>query len=203
MYLPSECRYIIKVHNNDTNQDETHPIEFLKANRSDNWYILSQNRSGHFYAEAEHKVSMENIISLGWWRCSDTEHPYYTPPAEMSTQGAEQEIISGGLHHIVTTQRTSPLTKEQPPVILPAIICSTSQGEAIPTDIPPAAACNSPRHGNVTIALYNKPPLRGHAASSSLHQVWGRKERRRKGVQFRHHETYSNHCWLQSHKTIS
>jgi hypothetical protein len=28
--------------------------------------------------------------------------------------------------------------------------------------------------------VYNEPLLRGHAASSSLHQVWGRKERRRK-----------------------
>ena len=79
---------------------------------------------------------MENIIGLGWWRHSDTEHPYYTPPTETSAQGAEQEIISRGLHHIITTQGTSPLTKEQPPVILPAIICSMSQGEAIPMDIP-------------------------------------------------------------------
>ena len=89
MYLPSERRYIIKVRNDNTNQEETHPIKLLKVNGSDNWYILSQNRSGHFYTEAEHKVSMENVIGLGWWRLSDIEHPYYTPPTEMSTQGVD------------------------------------------------------------------------------------------------------------------
>ena len=86
------------------------------------------------------------------------EHPYYTPSAEMSVQGVEQEIISEGLHHIVTTQGTSPLTEEQPPVILPAIICSVSQGEAIPTNITPAVAHNSPKHVNVTIAPTSGTP---------------------------------------------
>ena len=37
--------------------------------------------------------------------------------------------------------------------------------------------CEEVRHVRV---LYNKPLLRGRAASSSLHQVWGGKERRRK-----------------------
>jgi hypothetical protein len=35
--------------------------------------------------------------------------------------------------------------------------------------------------GHVCSVLYNKPLLRGCAASSSLHQVWGGKERRRRG----------------------
>ena len=101
---------------------------------------------------------MENIIGLGWWRCSNMKHLYYTPPAETSAQGAEEEIISGGLHHIITTQGTSPLTEEQPPVILPSIIHSASQGEAISTNIPPAVAYNSPGHVNVTIAPTSGTP---------------------------------------------
>ena len=48
-----------------------------------------------------------------------------------------------------------------------------------------AIECSHPRPIDVSSVLYNEPLLRGHAASSSLHQVRGGKEREEGGGEVR------------------
>jgi Retrotransposon gag protein len=65
----------------------------------------------------------------------------------------EEEILSGGLHHIVTTQGTQPLTQEQPPVVLQEIVRTASQGQEIPMNIPPVMAHIQEEQANITITV--------------------------------------------------
>jgi hypothetical protein len=117
---------------------ETHryAVEFLKVNGSDNWYLLKQ-QNGHWCTRKQNCVDIQNDYGLGWWHITDPEHPSWKAPAITSV---EEEILSGGLHHIVTTQGTQLLTQEQPPTILQEIVRTASQGQEIPTNIPPIMA---------------------------------------------------------------
>ncbi len=53
------------------------------------------------------------------------------------------EIITAGLHHIVTTQGMNPLTEEALPTIMTSIEQSTIQGEEIPLSYLPAEVINA------------------------------------------------------------
>jgi hypothetical protein len=87
----------------------------------------------------------------------DSEHPSWKAPA---TTSIKEEILSEGLHHIVTTQGTQPLTKEQPLIVLQEIIRTASQGQEIPTNIPPVMAHIQEEQANVTITT-PAPPKNG------------------------------------------
>jgi hypothetical protein len=87
-------------------QVNRYAVEFLKVNGSDNWYLLEQ-QNGHWYTRKQSGVNISNSYGPGWWQITDTEHPHYNTPTTTSTT---EEILSGGLHHIVTTQGTQPLT---------------------------------------------------------------------------------------------
>jgi hypothetical protein len=77
----------------------------------------------------------------------------------------EEEILSGGLHHIVTTQGTQPLTQEQPPVVLQEIIRTTSQGQEIPTNILPVMAHIQEQQANITIMAPAPSPRNGEGGN--------------------------------------
>jgi len=53
------------------------------------------------------------------------------------------EVITIGLHHIVTTQGTNPLTEEGPASIMTSIEQNIAQGGEIPLSYPPTGAINA------------------------------------------------------------
>jgi hypothetical protein len=123
--VPTERGYVVELVDNDTKETNRYAVEFLKVNGNDNWYLL-EHQNGYWYTGKQNCVDINNTYGLGWWHITDPEHPSWKPPATTST---EEEILSGGLHHIVTTQGTQPLTQEQPPVVLQEIIRTASQGQ--------------------------------------------------------------------------
>jgi hypothetical protein len=119
-------------------------VEFIKNTNTgeDNWYILIYKetvRDPGYYTSGEGKLAIHRAHRLGWWDIFDRQHPEYKENKGKLRAGPSEEIISGGLHHIVTTQGSHPLKEETPPVILPAIKQSISQGEEIPIEIYPLA----------------------------------------------------------------
>jgi hypothetical protein len=159
--LPSEQGYVVDLVDNDTKETCRYAVEFLKVNRSDNWYLLKQ-QGGHWYTGKQNCIDIQNDYGLGWWHITDPEHPSWKPPAATS---AEEEIISGGLHHIVTTQGTQLLTREQPPIVLQEIIRTASQGQEILTNIPPVMAHIQEEQANVTITTPAPPPRNGEGGN--------------------------------------
>jgi hypothetical protein len=112
--VPTKQGYVVDLVDTNTKETRRYAVEFLKVNGDDNWYLL-EHQNGNWYTGAQNCVDILNNYGLGWWRITDSEHPDWKAPATTST---EEEILSGGLHHIVTTQGTQPLTQEQPPTIL-------------------------------------------------------------------------------------
>jgi hypothetical protein len=124
---------------------QTRVVEFIKNTNTgeDNWYLLIYQetvRNPGYYTSGEGKLIINGPHGLGWWDQFDQHHPSHPGNKGKQIAGPSEEIISGGLHHIVTTQGSHPLREETPPVILPAIEQSASQGEEIPIDIQPLAA---------------------------------------------------------------
>jgi hypothetical protein len=104
--LPSKWGYVVDLTDTETKQVNRYTIKFLKVNGRDNWYLL-EKQSRHWYTRKQNCVDIINNYRLGWWYITDSEHPNYMAPAATSI---EEEILSGGLHHIITTQGTQPLT---------------------------------------------------------------------------------------------
>jgi hypothetical protein len=109
-------------------------VKFIKDTNTgeDNWYFLvykEKTQDPGYYTSGEGKLVINGPHGLGWWDKFDSHHPEYTGDKGKQIAGPSEEIISGGLHHIVTTQGSHPLREETPPVILPAIEQSVSQGE--------------------------------------------------------------------------
>jgi Retrotransposon gag protein len=153
--------YVVDLTNTKTNEVNRYTVEFLKVNRSNNWYLLEQ-QNRHWFTEKQNCVQIINNYRLGWWKTRDPEHPHYTAPATTST---EEEILSGGLHHIVTTQGTQPLTQEQPPIVLQQIVRTTSSGQEIPTNVPPVMAHAQEEQVNITIAPPAPSPKNGEGGN--------------------------------------
>jgi hypothetical protein len=82
-----------------------------------------------------------------------------------TTTLTKEEILSGGLHHIITTQGTQPLTQEQPLIVLQEIIRTASQGQEILMNIPPVMAHIQEEQTNVTITAPAPPPKNGEGGN--------------------------------------
>src|SRR6266566_4814434 len=65
------------------------------------------------------------------------------PTTSPAQPGPSMEIITAGLHHIVTTQGTNPLTEEGPPSIMTSIEQNITQKGEIPLNYPPTGAINA------------------------------------------------------------
>jgi hypothetical protein len=159
--VPTERGYVVDLIDDETKETCRYAVEFLKVDGDDNWYLL-EYQNGHWYTGPQNCVDILNNYSLGWWRMTDPEHPDWKAPATTSTK---EEILSGGLHHIVTTQGTQPLTQEQPPTILQEIIRTASQGHEIPTNVPPVMAHIQEEQANVMIATPVPSPRNGEGGN--------------------------------------
>jgi len=100
-------------------------VKFLCVRSQDHWYSLSRKRgpTGKTYhtTDSSRRIKQYNIQGIGYWKQGDKAyypdeddinydprkgptHSEQTPiPAE------EEELLSGGLYHIVTTKGKSPL----------------------------------------------------------------------------------------------
>jgi hypothetical protein len=159
--VPTERGYVVDLIDDETKETRRYAVEFLKVDGDDNWYLLEQ-QNGHWYTGPQNCVDILNNYGLGWWRITDPEHPDWKAPATTST---EEEILSGGLHHIVTTQGTQPLTQEQPPTVLQEIVRTASQGQEIPTNIPPVMAHIQEEQANITITAPAPSPRNGEGGN--------------------------------------
>jgi len=126
-------------------------VEFVQVEGEDFWTSLHwSSTEDHWYTARPALIPRNNQWGLGWWSLNDPQHPDYANPeefAEASTEGPhlpieahpgpEEEILAGGLHHIVTLGGTSPLSPQEP--ILPQIEQAVAQGISIPVDVTPAA----------------------------------------------------------------
>jgi hypothetical protein len=122
----------------------TQVVEFIKntVTGEDNWYLLYKEtvRDPGYYTNGEGRLVVNGPHGLGWWDKFDRHHPEFNGDKGKQHAGPSEEVILGGLHHIVITQGSHPLREETPPVILPAIEQSISQGYEIPIEIQPLAA---------------------------------------------------------------
>jgi len=91
-----------------------------------------------YYTNEFGQIVQGGTGGLGWWDQFNPKHPKHPSRGKGKSKATpDEEIISGGTHHIVTLQGTHPLTPEQPPVLLEAISCSASLGETILMYFPP------------------------------------------------------------------
>jgi hypothetical protein len=75
--------------------------------------------------------------------------PIEETPVASTSKGKEVKIITGGLHHVLTTQETNPLTQEEPPHIMQDIEEHINQGGEVPMDIPPVGAIHTTQTTNM------------------------------------------------------
>ena len=115
------------------------PVKFISINDVDQWCTLI-NQPG----EPEHHWYMTDRCLVprlehgtGYWYITDPQHPDYVDLGADSP-GEDEEVITGGTHHIVTLQGGQPLSQTEP--ILPAIEAAAAEGASIPVDIPPIAS---------------------------------------------------------------
>jgi hypothetical protein len=159
--LPSERGYVVDLYNDDTKETNTYAVEFLKVNGNNHWYLLEQ-QNGNWYIRKQNRIDIQNSYGLGWWQITDPEHPSWRAPAVASV---EEEILSGGLHHIITTQGTQLLTQEQNLTVLQEIVRTASQGQEIPTNVPPVMAHVQEEQANITITTPAPPPRKGEGGN--------------------------------------
>ena len=115
--------------------DHYQAVEFIRVHGQDPWYYLEEEHDETSWNTwSSHRIPQENNIGLGWWRPTDPQHPDYRPS---ETTTPTEEALAEGLHHIATLQGSHPLTKEEPPHLLPQVIQAAEEGIKIPTDIPP------------------------------------------------------------------
>ena len=132
--------YIAKLHINNSTGDsfQEQPVKFIhnKETGVDNWYLLiswNTQQGTQYYTNEFGWIIQGGTGGLGWWDQFDPEYPKHSSKGKGKFKATpDEEIISGGTHHIVTLQGTHPLTPEQPPVLLKAISRSASLGETIP-----------------------------------------------------------------------
>jgi len=106
---------------------------------------LSQDpTTAYWHAKAKDIIPRNNGL-LGWWNIDDSQHPDFL--GEGSSQQIigevqQEEILTGGLHHIATLEGTLPLSPQE--LILPQIEEAVAQGISIPLNVTPAAAVLPP-----------------------------------------------------------
>ena len=111
------------------------PVEFI----NNRWYRLQQQRAG-YCTRSQLQLARVNELGLGSLPIvSNNLEPTISP----AQPGPPTEIITVGLHHIVTTQGTNPLTEEGLPSIMTSIEQNITQGGEIPLSYPPAEAINA------------------------------------------------------------
>jgi len=138
--------YVAKLYIDNSTRDsfQEQPVKFIhnKETGVDNWYLLvlwKTKQGTQYYTNKFRQIVQGGIGGLGWWDQFDPKHPKHPSKGKGKSKATpDEEIISGGTHHIVTHQGTHPLTPEQPPALLEAISRSASQGETIPINFPPA-----------------------------------------------------------------
>ena len=112
-------------------------VEFITANREDNWTQLRRETDSTWYTTKEALVPKENRL-LGWWNIDNSQHPDFFIHHPEHTPAPPEETLAGGLYHITTLQGVTPFTPQTP--ILPQIEAAATQGIAIPVDITPVAS---------------------------------------------------------------
>jgi len=112
-------------------------VEFVTANREDNWTQLGKETDSTWYTTKEALVPKENRL-LGWWNTDDSQHPDFFIHHPEHVPAPPEETLAGGLHHIVTLQGATPFTPQTP--ILSQIETAATQGIAIPVDTVPIAS---------------------------------------------------------------
>ena len=128
-------------------------VEFIKADREDYWIALHwSSTEDHWYTAKPALIPRNNQLGLGWWSLDDPQHPDYVNPEQFveaqgrmeephlpieAHPGPEEEILTGGLHHIIALGGLLPLSPQEP--ILPQIEEAVTQGIRIPVNIAPAA----------------------------------------------------------------
>ena len=124
----------------DVTKNEYFPVEFLQVEGEDRWYYLT--RSAHasgLYTSKDHLIPLFDK-GTGFWNVTDPQHPAYVD-TETRTSPVE-DVLAAGLHHIVTTQGSQPLSPQEP--ILPQIEAAVAQGIQISLETTPAAAILPP-----------------------------------------------------------
>ena len=116
-------------------------VKFVRTTEGEDfWTTLHwSGASNYWYTAAEALIRQDSTIT-GWWRITDPQHPHYikSPVEELEYTEPQEEVISGGLHHIITLQGTNPLSAQEP--ILPQIEAAVQLGIEIPLHTTPAAA---------------------------------------------------------------
>jgi len=130
-------------------------VEFLRVRSQDHWYSLSRKRgpTGRTYhtTDSSRRIKRHNIQGIRYWKQGDKAYypdeddvdydprkePAHSEQTPIPTE--EEELLSGGLHHIVTTKGKSPL-HEQPLIIFQTIAQHTTAGGSIDTRTEPIAA---------------------------------------------------------------
>jgi len=127
-------------------------VEFIQVDEEDYWTALHwSSTKDHWYIARPALITRNNQWGLGWWSLDNPQHPDYVDleqfvEAQTSAEephlpikvhpGPEEEILAGGLHHIVALGGLSPLSPQEP--ILPQIEEAVAQGISIPVNVPPA-----------------------------------------------------------------
>jgi hypothetical protein len=114
------------------------PVEFI----NEHWYILHEGREG-FVINTNNKQGRINKLGLG--SLPKQKKPQMViltgeTPSTSTSKGKEVKVITRGLHHVVTTQGTNPLTEEKPPHIMQGIEEHVKQRGEVPINVPPTGA---------------------------------------------------------------
>ena len=90
-----ETRYYIT-----TDDGKKRPVEFIRVNNQDAWYLLEKNNLGH-YVTTTAKRLLEPLQKkyLGYWNITDLQHPGY-------------------IHEPAAPEQTSPIATENPYAVL-------------------------------------------------------------------------------------
>ncbi len=126
-----ESGYVV----NDPRTAQQIPVEFI----NDRWYRLQKQRAG-YCTRSQLRLARVNELGLG---SLPIAHDNLEPTTSLAQPSTSTEIITAGLHHVVTTQGTNPLTEEGPVTIMTGIEQNISLGEEVPLNYPPTGAINA------------------------------------------------------------
>ena len=104
-------------------------VEFVEVDREDFWTSLHwSSTEEHWYTARPALIPRNNQWGLGWWSLDDPQHPDYVDPEEFTEAqtsaegphlpveaypGPEEEILAGGLHHVVALGGQSPFSPQE------------------------------------------------------------------------------------------
>ena len=115
-------------------------VEFLKDKDKDAWFLLQQDTTGRFVTCKDNRLE-RYAKKTSYWYYGDEQHPEHHI-LQQAESPPHEELVAGGLHHIVTFQ--GPQAQFSPTYqVLPIIERAASLGENIPTDIQPIASTSA------------------------------------------------------------